>query len=203
MFMASISAAGDKIIYSGALISRPIAVAPGTYLRLPLESPVEAAGYAYFAGNVGGGLPLPATSGVVMSTGSFTGFAAKINPGGSGLSYLTYLPKFVSSIALDQAADLYLAGANPDTPIVACVSKLNPSASGMLWTNNLNGLAESALVNAVDSSGNVWVTGSTSSSSFPIRVGRTVPEFLVAVNSVGNQIFSALYPAVHCRFDRH
>jgi len=73
---------------------------------------LDAAGNAYFAGNVGGGAALPATPGVVMPTGSFTGFAAKVTAAGTGLAYLTYLPNDASGIALDTAGDLYLAAQN-------------------------------------------------------------------------------------------
>jgi uncharacterized protein (TIGR03437 family) len=197
VFISSISAKGDKILYSGALISGPIPVAGGVISPSSAGVAVDAAGNAYFAGNVGGGT-LPTTQGVVMPTGSFTGFAAKVTAGGNGLAYLTYLPNDVSSIALDTTGDLYLAGSNYgqyfDVPIVGYVSKLNPIASAILWTNNFNNFAESVAAIGVDSSGNAWVTGTTSSAAFPNQGWTTGPEFLAEINAAGDQVYSALYP---------
>jgi uncharacterized protein (TIGR03437 family) len=198
VFVACISASGDKILYSGALISGPIPVFSGTISPSSAGVAVDATGNAYFAGNVGGGAALPTTPGVLMPTGSFTGFAAKVNSGGTGLAYLTYLPNDVSGVALDTAGDLYLAGSTyssrPSAPTFGYVSKLNPAGSAILWTDNFNDLAESAESIAVDSSGKAWVTGTTSSAAFPNQGWTTGPEFLAEINAAGDPVYSALYP---------
>jgi uncharacterized protein (TIGR03437 family) len=198
VFISCISASGDKILYSSALISGPIPVDSGTISPSSSGVAVDAAGSAYFAGNVGGGAALPTTPGALMPTGSFTGFAAKVNPGGTGLAYLTYLPNDVIGIAIDTSGDLYLAGSTyssrPSIPTFGYVSKLNPAASAILWTDNFNNLAESAASIAVDSSGNAWVTGTTSSAAFPNQGWTTGPEFLAEINAAGNPLYSALYP---------
>ena len=95
--------------------------------------------------------------------------------------------------------DAYLAGfdfggrpgASPNT----YVAKINPTATAIVWTNSL-ALADSAHAIAVDPNGNVWVTGITSSPSFPNANGWTTgPEYLVGLNSSGTQVtYSALYP---------
>lgn len=196
VFMASISEAGDKILFSGALISGPIPIASGTAGPSAAGVAVDAAGNAYFAGNVGGGQPFPGTAGVLMPAGSFTGFAAKINA--AGLSYLTYLPHSVFGIAADSAGDLYLAGSDyaeyPDNPPSGYAAKLNPTASAFLWTNNFNGLADSANSIAVDAVGNVWVGGSTSSPAFPNFGWCKGSEFVAQLNASGSVAYSALYP---------
>ncbi len=197
VFMASISEAGDKILFSGALISGPIPIAGGTAGPSAAGVAVDAAGNAYFAGNVGGGQPFPGTAGVLMPAGSFTGFAAKINA--AGLSYLTYLPHSVFGIAADSAGDLYLAGfdyeAHPGAPPSGYAAKLNPTATTLLWTNNFNGLADSANSIAVDAVGNVWVGGGTSSPAFPNFGWSTGSEFVAQLNASGFAVYSALYPS--------
>lgn len=201
VIMAAISAAGDKLLYSGALVGGPIPI-PGGGIAPTISSGIaaDAAGNAYIAGNFGGGTALPTTPGVLGASGSFSGFLAKVNATGTGLSYLTYLPHLVSAVAVDPVGDAYLAGfdfdAPPGAPVNPYVAKINPTASAIVWTNNLGGLADTAHSIAVDANGNVWATGTTSSSTFPNSNGWTTgPEFLVGINSSGSQIsHSARYP---------
>lgn len=198
VFFSCISAKGDKILYSGALISGPIPVSSGSTSPSSGGVAVDATGDAYFAGNLGVGVALPTTPGVLMPTASYGGFAAKVTPGGTGLAYLTYLPSGVSSIALDNAGDLYLAGTSfafDNTPLIGFVAKLNPAASAFLWTNNFNLLYETTTASiALDSSGNAWVAGTTTSTSFRNQGWTAGPEFLAEISASGNQLYSALYP---------
>jgi len=170
--IASISAAGDKVLYSGAIV--------GTLSTLPdcgntingavceintggVGIAVDAAGNAYIAGNTGA-TNLATTAGVLSPTG-FGAFVAKVNPGGTALSYLTYLTRSLSAattlnaIAVDTAGNAYLAGETidesfPVTPgsyqptsapvypqsfFLAFVAKLNPSGSAVVWGTYLNG----------------------------------------------------------------
>ena len=71
--------------------------------------------------------------------------------------------------------------------MVGYVSKLNPTANAILWTNNFNNFAESAAAIAVDSSGNAWVTGTTSSTAYPNQGWTTGPEFLAGFNAAGKR----------------
>jgi uncharacterized protein (TIGR03437 family) len=199
VFFSCISANGDKILYSGALISGPLPVSSGTNSPSSGGVAVDAAGNAYFAGSLGVGLALPTTPGVLTPTATYGGFAAKVSPGGNGLAYLTYLPSGVSSIALDSTGDLYLAGTSfafDNAPLIGFVAKLNPAASAFLWTNNFNLFYETTTSSiAVDSSGNAWVTGTTTWTTFPNQGWTTGPEFLAEISGAGNRIYSALYPA--------
>jgi uncharacterized protein (TIGR03437 family) len=199
VFIASISPAGDKILYSGALIAGPIPIPGGSSSPSSAGVAVDPAGNAYFAGNLGGGTALPTTPGVLAPTGSFTGFGAKVNASGTGLSYLTYLPSFASAIAVDTAGEAYLAGyglnAPPGAPPSGYVAKLNPTASAIVWTNNLTGQAAPVNAIALDAGGNLWVTGAAT-TSFPNANGWTTgQEFVAALNNSGTAFtYSALYP---------
>ncbi|MGD1095600.1 MAG: SBBP repeat-containing protein [Bryobacteraceae bacterium] len=198
VIIASISAAGDKIVYSGALVGGPIPFAGATLATTGTGIVADAAGNAYIAGNVGNS-NLPTTPGALLPSGEFTGFVAKVNPGGAGFGYLTYIPSLISAIAIDPAGDAYLAEypdySHPDFPPSANIAKLNPNGSALLWANNLGSQADSIGSLAVDASGNVWATGETSSSTFPNQGGSTGPEFLAELNSTGTQMtYSALFP---------
>jgi len=204
VFFSCLSATGEKILYSGALISGPIPVSSGANSPSSGGVVVDAAGNAYFAGNLGAGSVLPATPGVLTVTSAYRGFAAKVTPGGTGLDYLTYLPSSISSIALDSAGDLYFAGTSfavDNFPLIGYVAKLNPAASALVWSNNFNLFYETTTSSiALDSSGNVWVEGTTTWPSFTnqgwtMGLSLSLPEFLAEINPAGNQVYSALYPA--------
>ncbi|MGA2610109.1 MAG: choice-of-anchor D domain-containing protein [Terriglobia bacterium] len=119
-------------------------------------------------------------------------FVTKLNPSGSALVYSTYLGGSGwdqgSGIAVDAAGNAYVTGttysadfptANPlqatnkaaaahpghDTAFVA---KLSSTGSALVYSTYLGGSNEDAASGiAVDSSGNAYVTGGTSSTNFP------------------------------------
>jgi uncharacterized protein (TIGR03437 family) len=123
---------------------------------------VDAAGNAYIAGNDPSFTNLLTTPGVFAPNG-IGAFVAKVNAGGTGLGYLTYIgsgdaggPPFgaaantVYAIAADAAGNAYLTGQTfdpnfPATPgsyqpvaqspngINGFIAKLNPTGSAMVW----------------------------------------------------------------------
>ena len=115
-------------------------------------------------------------------------FVAELNASGSALVYSTYLGGSADDegygIAVDAAGNAYVTGLtfSTDFPTVnplqasntagsngtAFVANLNASGSALLYSTYLGGSSNgvgSAI--AVDSSGNAYVSGSTSSSDFP------------------------------------
>jgi len=127
-------------------------------------------------------------------------FVSKFNPSGSALVYSTYLggsgfqnggANNAAGIAVDGSGNAYITGTTfstdfPTTPgafQTACggancqfgdgfVSKLNPTGSALLFSSYLGGSSFNTSEGiAVDSAGNVYVTGSTSSIDFPITPG--------------------------------
>ena len=139
--IASISAAGDKILYAGAIVGSSSIVtfpAPGPIGTTGAAIAVDAAGNAYIAGN--STLNLPATAGVLSPTG-IGAFVAKVNAGGTGLGYLTYLSagenidimepistvaNVLYAIAVDAAGNAYLAGATSDPKFPTTPGTLQP-----------------------------------------------------------------------------
>ena len=124
--------------------------------------------------------------------GSFAGyydaFVSKLNSSGTALVYSTYLggSNYYDSgqgIAVDTSGNAYVTGGTDSTnfPLVnpiqgslagsgdAFVTKLNTSGTALVYSTYLGGSGgEIGSGIAVDSSGNVYVTGTTSSTNFPL-----------------------------------
>jgi uncharacterized protein (TIGR03437 family) len=152
--IASISAAGDKILYSGALVGTALACPGGSSCFLSERATagvgiaVDAAGNAYIAGNTNT-TDLPTTLGTLSPRG-IGAFIAKVNANGSGLSYLTYLgadqtgensyitgANILHAIAADAAGNAYLAGQTPNKNGVAVLvlAKLKPDGTALGWAS--------------------------------------------------------------------
>jgi hypothetical protein len=154
---------------------------------------VDAAGDAFVIGEGGN---LPTTANAIASSGSgSTDFVAELNPTGSGLGYATYIPGafqggqlgLPAAIAVDSSGNIYVAGvAGTGFPVTANAfqsanydseaffAKINPTLSGsasLLYASYLGGDGDEASGIAVDSAGNAYVTGMTSSSNFPTTSG--------------------------------
>ena len=129
-------------------------------------------------------------------------FVAKLNPAGSALVYSTFLggnrQDAAGAIAVDAQGSAFVAGATASAnfpvtsgafqrtfggqatealqPIFtlgdAFVAKLNPAATGLVYSTFLGGkLDESAMGIALDSTGAAYVAGVTSSTDFPVTTG--------------------------------
>ena len=226
--IASISAAGDRILYSGAIpMNTPCTLDDSSCISNGpswegVGIAVDAAGNAYIAGNDYSATNLPTTAGVLSPNG-IGAFVAKVNAGGAGLGYLTYIgsgrvgnsPYFASenflyAIAVDAAGNAYLAGQtfDPNFPATAgslqptnksvngtsgFLAKLKPDGSAMAWATYF----QTAQSIAIDAGGNVWAIGTTDYSPFPNSNGwSTGPEFLAEVDATGSKLtYSALYPS--------
>jgi uncharacterized protein (TIGR03437 family) len=228
--IASISAAGDKILYSGAIaMAQPCTsscIGLGGNEWTGVGIAVDAAGNAYIAGNDPSYTNLPTTPGVLAPAG-IGAFVAKVNAGGTGLGYLTYLgsgnaggPPFgsaantVYAIAADPAGNAYLTGKTFDPNFPATpgsyqpvslfpnqtnngfIAKLNPTGSAMVWATYFGEAGLEASL-AIDAGGDVWITSTDPSSTFPNANGwSTGPEYLAELNAAGSKlIYSARYPA--------
>jgi hypothetical protein len=128
----------------------------------------------------------------------YDGFVTKIAAGGASLTYSTYIggssDDYAFAIALDSAGDTYITGETTQddtatTPAVpyptttgafsttynssatanAFVTELNPAGSALLYSTFLGGSVQDYGGGiAVDSSGDAYVTGTTSSADFPV-----------------------------------
>jgi hypothetical protein len=144
-------------------------------------------------------------------------FVLKLNPSGSTLEYATYLggagDDRAFGIAIDPAGQATIAGQtssrnfplfSPVQPVPgggmdAFVAKLNPAGNGLVFSTLLGGNdSDAANAVAVDRSGNVYITGDTSSVNFPtlsayqpqIRGGQDA--FVAKISAYGSLLYSTL-----------
>jgi uncharacterized repeat protein (TIGR02543 family) len=149
---------------------------------------VDSAGNAYVTGSTASA-NFPTTASAYDRTwrGSSTAFVAKLTPDGSTLAYSTFLGgsggDAAAGIAVDSAGNAYVTGSTasanfPSTPggyqpvyggnTDGFLTKLSPDGTALVYSTLLGGGGEDhANAVAVDSSGNAYVTGSTSSADFP------------------------------------
>ena len=146
-------------------------------------------------------------------------FVAKLNPSGSALIYSTYLGgnrlDAGLGIAVDSSGNAYVIGTTLSTnfPIVnalqaspgggadAFVAKLNAAGSALVYSTYLGGSGdEQGSGIAVDSSGNAYVTGNTSSLDFPVvnafqpaYGGGSRDAFVAKLNAAGSALVYSTY----------
>jgi hypothetical protein len=147
------------------------------------------AGNAYVTGLADNGL---ATPGAFLTSGRMA-YVAKIDTdlsGSAALVYATYLGSssiVPEAIAVDAAGDACIAGwvdtsPTPDLPTTAnafepspgptsreaFVTELNPTGSGLIYSTYLGGGGYTVAYGvAIDGAGHIYVTGTTTSPSFP------------------------------------
>jgi hypothetical protein len=122
-------------------------------------------------------------------------FLTKLNPTGSGLVYSTYLggsaADYGLGVAVDSSGDAFVIGTTdstnfPTTPDAmqptppdnyfcchAFVTAMNPAGSAQTYSSYLGGsdpLTQAQAI-TVDSSGNAYIVGATSSTTFPTTPG--------------------------------
>ena len=188
-FFTVLNATGTALLYSTYL--------GGTGNDEGFRVAVDGSGMAYIAG-VTASSDFPTTSGafqMVFGGGSTDAFIAKLDPtksGSASLVYSTYLGGSGDDnliafpwgiLAVDNLGNAYVTGGTTSTdfPTVhpvqatsgggydAYVAKLNPTGSALIYSTYLGGSGDDIGRGiAVDSSGNAYVTGQTSSSNFSV-----------------------------------
>jgi Beta-propeller repeat len=182
-FVTKLSATGSALIYSTYLGGSGV-----ENVELGRSIAVDSANNAYITGmtasvNFPTFQPLQASLG-----GSNDAFVVKLNAAGTAFVYSTYVGgssiDYGESIAVDGSGNAYVAGftSSPDFPSVnadqpaiggsydAFIAKLNASGSALTDTDFLGGSgADSGYGIALDTSGSAYMTGSTSSTNFPLK----------------------------------
>lgn len=154
---------------------------------------LDAARNAYVSGFTGS-TDFPTTAGAFQTSlgGGPDAFATKLDAAGATLVYSTYLGGsdadfLVTGIALDASNRAYLVGTTesadfPVTPTAfqsalgggkdAFVVKVDPSGASLAYSSFLGGSGdEEGRSVAVDGSGQIYASGLTESSDFPVTVG--------------------------------
>ncbi|MCE7986307.1 MAG: hypothetical protein DYG89_34470 [Caldilinea sp. CFX5] len=193
---------------------------------------VDAAGSAYIIGQTNS-LNFPTANAFqpTFNGGGRDVFIAKLSPDGANLLYATYLGGNGSDrgygVTVDGAGNAYLIGETesvnfPTTSAFqstlagscnAFITKVHPTGSTLLYSTYLggNGCDFGAGI-ALDNGGNAYVTGSTTSTNFPVTPGafdqgcgvdgvcslslggsRINDAFVAALNSTGNALLYATY----------
>ena len=154
---------------------------------------LDSAGSVYVTGTTRSTafLVTPGAAQVAFGGGSWDAFVAKLNPAGTALEYATYLGgndfDGGRGIAVDNAGNAYVVGSTTSSTFPttagavqtasgggedAFVAKLNASGTGLVYASYLGGGTEDqGFAIALDSSGNAYVTGQTTSSDFPVSAG--------------------------------
>jgi hypothetical protein len=192
-FVTKLNPTGSALVYSTYL--------GGSGTDYAYSIAVDATGNAYIGGYTNNGVtPFPTTFGAYQTIfgGSYDVFVTKLNAAGNGLVYSTFLggtgdDRSGNGIAVDAAGNAYVCGFTnnggltpfPFTPGAfqtlplggydAFVTKLDTTKSGLaslIYSTYLGGggndYAQSV---AVDTAGNAYVTGYTSSNDFPNTPG--------------------------------
>lgn len=153
---------------------------------------VDASGDAFVAGGTSSS-DFPVTTEAFQKTfggGGLDAFVFELNPGGTALTYSTYVGgtggDVANSLALDSSGNAYIVGStgSADFPTLnpiqkqlngttnGFVTKLNPSGSALVYSTWLGGgTGDFASAVALDSSDNAYVTGGTQNSTFPYTTG--------------------------------
>jgi Beta-propeller repeat len=183
-FVTKVNAAGSALVYSTYL--------GGSDMDFANSIAVDSAGNAYATGaTFSTNFP---TANALQSAlgGQSDAFVTKLNAAGSALVYSTYLGgnsyELGSGIALDAARDAYVTGATVSTNFPTAnvfqsaigqaefddvfATKFNAAGSALVYSTYLGGTDyDYGLGIAVDSAGNAYLTGSTSSRCFPTTTG--------------------------------
>ncbi len=183
-FVAELAPGGGALVYStylgGSLADNALGIA------------VDSAGNTYVSGE-SASQDFPTTAGAFQTTlnGLANAFVAKLNASGMALAYSTYLGgsriDAATGIAVDSAGNAYVSGetrsgnfpttAGAPQPVLkgnpnAFVTEVNPGGTALIYSTYFGGTGmDVASGIALDGAGNVYVTGSTTSTNLATTTG--------------------------------
>jgi len=180
VFVTEFNPAANGVLFSTYL--------GGSGIDIPAQIALNAAGDIFLVGNTTSN-NFPTTSGVFQPNygGVQDAFLTEMKSDGSGLIYSTYIggtqTDFGAAVALDSSGDAYVVGSTQSTdfptmnPIQlanaglydAFITEVSPTG-GLLYSTYLGGSsADYGTGIAVDSTGNVYLSGYTYSTNFPTQ----------------------------------
>jgi hypothetical protein len=180
VFVTKLNASGSAVVYSTYI--------GGSGDESGIGLAVDDAGNAYVSGRTSStDFPTPNALQSAYGGGPRDAFVLKLNAAGSALLYSTYLGGSGDDqsfdLRLDSAANAYVSGRTSSTNFPtanalqptnagdfdAFVTKLNSTGSALVYSTYLGGSGSDGGLAplALDSSGNAYVAGSTSSTNFP------------------------------------
>jgi hypothetical protein len=209
-FVTKINPSGDALVYSTYL--------GGSDMDFGSGLAVDGSGNAYLTG-LTYSTDFPTQAPIQPNlAGPRDAFVTKINPSGDVLVYSTYLGggdyDWGRGIAVDGSGNAYLTGSTSSTdfptqdpiqpnlagPRDAFVTKINPSGDVHVYSTYLGGGDyDTGSGIAVDGSGNVYLTGSTSSTDFPTwnpiqpNNGGSADAFVTKINPSGDTLLYSTY----------
>jgi hypothetical protein len=193
---------------------------------------VDSTGSAYITGEAGGLWPTTAgafQTTIAGASPSTAPFVTKLSADGTSVAYSTFLgdsgPK-MTGITVNSTGDAFVTGENADstfpttanalqptfgtnTCCAVFVSELNATGTQLLYSTFLygsvtpNSVTTSTSGIALDGLGGIWVTGTTSDTSFPLvlPVQSTAGGFVSRFNPAGSQLtFSSFIGGIEGSF---
>jgi hypothetical protein len=191
IFVSLINPSGTKLLYSTYL--------GGSANDITYASALDSSGNLYIPGFTTSP-DFPVTPGAYQTTfaGVTDAFVFKLNPFRSGRASLVYSTLLGTSsddeayaLGVDKAGNAYISGitSSPEFPIVnpiqalnkahstGFVAELNPTGSSLIFSTYIGGSNSDSGDIAVDSSGNIFLTGAATSTDFPVTPRAFQPKF--------------------------
>ncbi|HTA45935.1 MAG TPA: SBBP repeat-containing protein, partial [Bryobacteraceae bacterium] len=212
VFLTRLNAAGTALVYSTLIGGSGDETGSGIA--------VDSLGNSYIAGYTGSAnFPVTAGAAQPTSAGDYDAFATAVNTAGTAPIYSTFLggtlEDYGYGIAVDANQNAYITGVSastnyPVTPGViqqtegggydAVVTKLT-AAGAIAWSTYIGGSGDDfGRAIAVDSHGNSYITGDTSSTNFPLTPDATqttnsadFTTFVTQLNSTGTALGYSTY----------
>ena len=210
-FIVKLDATGQHIVYSTYL--------GGNGADIAYAIATDALGNAYVAG-LTTSTNFPTIAAVQPAPGGAQdAFVTKLDSSGGAITYSTYLggslDDYVKGIAVSNTGAAYLVGTTfsgnfpTKAPLQGALSgsqdafstQLTPAGSTLVYSTYLGGSgSEYGNAIALDTSGNAFLTGSTTSSNFPIlnarqanHAGGNTDAFLSKLNAAGSAFVYSTY----------
>jgi hypothetical protein len=178
IFITKLSPSGNSLVYSTYL--------GGNDYDEGIDIAVNGSGNAYITGSTSS-TNFPTQNSYQTDQPGLDAFVTKLSPSGNSLVYSTYLggndDDQGNGIAVDGSGSAYITGKTNSTNFPtqnpyqtdqpdgdAFVTKLSPSGNSLVYSTYLGGSsADEGWDIAIDSNGNAYIAGSTSSTNFPTQ----------------------------------